>query len=317
MLKKICLFFIIFFFGCDAPCPPPHKIALVVPLTGPLSYWGRMCEKGARLRLRDEKIILKSFDNKGESKITKQIFDKIIMEDFLVAIGPLSCKCLNAILPKIKEGHLPTISLGCFKGMKKDCWAINLLTEKQEASAIMSYLREEKIKRWALIYEDGLWERDLINFIIKGKMDKPIIIYKISEKDLPQCIDILKSTSPDVIVFIGLPKIAALLSIGIKRGGINAKFIGAYVLLDNEFLEMVNIRNLLICTPNLKNEEKFRGDFIRHYYDNPHWAAACGYAAMDLCIEAIKNRASRKAIYKFLKRQHLTKMECKLRPAGF
>jgi len=120
-----------------------------------------------------------------------------------------------------------------------------------------------------------------------------------------------------VIVFIGLPKMAALLSIGIKRGGINAKFIGTYVLLDNEFLEMVNIKNLLICTPNLKNEEKFRGDFIRHYYDNPHWAAACGYAAMDLCIEAIKNRASRKAIYKFLKRQHLTKMEFKLRPAGF
>lgn len=312
MSKMTYLLFIIFFLGCNATSPP-YKIALVAPLSGPLSYWGKMCEQGVKLRLKEKNIILKSFDNKGKPEITRQIFDKIIKEDFLVVIGPLSCNCLHAALPKIKKGHLTTISLGCFEDMRKgDSWVINLLTEEQEANAIISYLKKQKIKRWALIYEDEFGEKDLIDFIIQAKMVEPLMTYKVSEKNLAPCLNKLKSISPKAVIFIGLPKVAGLLSIGAEKEGINTTFIGTYALLDNEFLEIDTAKNFLICTPILKGKEGFKDTFAQHYYDTPHWIAACGYAAMDLCIEAMKNKINRKTIYKFLMKHHLSKMEFKL-----
>lgn len=308
MSKMAYLVFIIFLFGCNA-ASPPYKIALVAPLTGPLSYWGKMCEQGVKLRLKGNNIILKSFDNKGEPEITKQVFDNIIKEDFLVAIGPLSCNCLYAALPEIKKGHLPTISLGCFEDMRKGHgWTINLLTEEQEANAIISYLRKQNIKRWALVYEDRFGGKDLIDFIVQAKIDKPIMVYKISEKKLSPCLDKLKSIRPEAVVFLGLPKLAGLLSIGAEKEGINTTFIGTYMLLDNEFLEIETAKNFLICTPILKYKRGFKKAFAQHYYNTPHWIAACSYAAMDLCIEAMENRANRKAIYKFFTKHHLSKM---------
>ncbi len=277
----------IFFVSSCQQKPPLHpKIALVVPLSGVLASLGNACIKGAKLGLgQNKRFSLVISDNQANPEKTKEIFSQLAKDPEIVAvIGPLKCECFKAILPIIKENHLPTISLGCFHnfGRKTKGYALSLLTESEEIKAFAQFLNEKNLE-WALLYGHEPWEQFFSDQLLSLVKKPPFFQKKLLNADISSFIPILKKAQ--ILVLFFPLETARLIALQMQNAKFKGYILGRYYLFDDEFKLVIKTsmqKQVWIPVPHLSSKEQllFKRDFLKTYCHFPHWLSTCGYAAV-------------------------------------
>jgi ABC-type branched-subunit amino acid transport system substrate-binding protein len=298
-MKRALLFFLIFLclviLSCKVKTPKETKIALVVPLSGPLAPWGKACEQAVRLGLEKQNIPLHlvTFDNEADITKTKEIFGNLTKNKEVIAvIGPLRCNCLEAVLPFVKKANFFVISPGCFK----DFWfeskglVLPLLDIKEEAKEIGRFLNKNDFS-WAIFLEASTWSYALAKDLKETVKNKPIFIHSLKGQDISPVLPTLNKKSPQAIVVLATPITASLIIFQIKKQGFNPYFLGPHYLLDLELEKIIGgpDEKILIVTPTLpkKAQEEFYEAFLTRYHTSPAWIAVCAYAATKASLETL------------------------------
>lgn len=296
-MKKWFLFLLLFLISCQEKVSSNPHIALVVPLSGPLSKWGNACQKAVHLALEYSKIKLAIFDNEGNLDKTKKIFLSLAKnKDIIAVIGPLRCDCLEEVLPVIKKVNLPVLSPGCFEdfSLVTDGWAIPILSIEEEIKIIADYINKKNLS-WGIFLENNSWAKSISDCLIEAIKIPPVFKKKISPLNM---LDFKKLSQ--IIVIITDPETAGLIVFQIRNPDIT--FLGFHYLLDPIFLSTAGTtKNILITIPTLskKIQKKFEKAFLSRYYNLPHWVASCAYVAADGILRSKK--LTRKGIKKCLK----------------
>jgi len=305
--------------GCKEKIPSENKLALVVPLSGPLAPWGEACKQAVTLGLKEKNRALQLvvFDNQGALTKTKQIFEGLINDkQILAVIGPLKCSCLESILSLIKKNHIPIISPGCFQEFpQSDGWMVPILKTEDQAKEMALFLNKNYFS-WAIFWENTPWSEALSQYLRETVHIKPEFSYSLNSYDISSILPTLKRKKPKAIVCITTPVTGAFIISQIKDTGLDPYFLSPFYFLDPEFKKIAQgtSKKILILTPTLlpKLQEDFNRQFLTHYYVTPNWIATSAYAA----IKAITTSPdlNRKGVKKHLRKTKF--LQFKLKPLG-
>jgi branched-chain amino acid transport system substrate-binding protein len=290
-------------------------IALVAPLSGPLSEFGWSMLRAGRMRLDEDEdrglrnaiaVKLLALDDKGNAaealQLTRTVGDN---QSVVAVIGHLTTTCTLAALPVYNASqliHISPIATGeDLEHITAPFTFRTILSEGSQAMSLADYIhRKTDVKKVAVLYENtpfGNLLRD--SFIRKGE-DKGLSAETIgvagnSFADVSEATKRVLAMKAGAVFLAARPELAAAIVRELPQGIDRPLVFGTYRLVSEEFLQLsgTSSQGILAAHPCAWSSDFKRGMAVKRRYETEFkhtmdWVAVQTYDAFDLLLWAIE-----------------------------
>lgn len=307
---------------CTSCTAPAHEkevdtahIALVAPLSGPLSEFGWSMLRAGRMRLDEctdrrlrNGIALKllTLDDKGNAdealQLTRQVTDS---QSMVAVIGHLTTTCTLAALPVYNSSqliHISPIATGeDLEHITSPFTFRTILSEGRQALSLADYIhRKTNVDKVAVPYENsplGNLLRD--SFIRKGEESglsiETIAVTGTSLAEVSEATKRVLAIKAGAIFLAVRPELGAIVVRKLPQGTDRPLVFGTYRLVSEEFLNLSgkNSRGILAAHPCAWKADFKPGIAVTRRYEKEFkhamdWVAVQTYDAVDLLLWAIE-----------------------------
>lgn len=151
--------------------PRPHRIALMVPMSGSAGIWGPSCISSAQLAVAEinrergirgrevELVYLDSDDSVVDAAVDALL--ELVDEDAVDAIVGMHVSSVRQRLNAALRGRIPYVYTPLYEGGESTpgCFTIGETPREQLAPAIRHLVDMLGVRRWALVGNDYVWPR--------------------------------------------------------------------------------------------------------------------------------------------------------------
>jgi len=294
-------------------------IALVAPLSGPLSEFGWSMLRAGRMRLDEEKeqrqqdgiaVKLLALDDKGDTVEALQLTRTVTGYQSVVAvIGHLTTTCTLAALPVYNSSqliHISPIAAGeDLEHITAPFTFRTILSEGSQAMSLADYIhRKTDVKKVAVIHGNtplGNLLKD--SFIRKGE-DRGLSteIIGVTGNSLAEVSEATKrvvTMKPGAVFLAVRAEPAAAIVRELPQGIDRPLIFGTYRLVSEEFLHLsgTSSQGVLAAHPCVWSSDFKRGMAVKSRYEREFkhamdWVAIQTYDAVDLLLWAIKREGA-------------------------
>jgi branched-chain amino acid transport system substrate-binding protein len=290
-------------------------IALVAPLSGPLSDFGWSMLRAGRMRLDENKdgglsngieVKLLALDDKGNAAEALQLTRTVTDSQSMVAvIGHLTTTCTLAALPVYNASqlvHISPIATGeDLEHITAPFTFRTILSEGSQAMSLADYIhRNTDVKKAAVLHEItplGNLLRD--SFIQKGEerglSTETIGITGNSLAAVSEATKRAVTMKAGAIFLAARPELAAAIVRELPQGIDRPLVFGTYRLVSEEFLQLsgTSNRGILAAHPcawssDFKRAMAVKRRYERQFKHTMDWVALQTYDAVDLLLWAIE-----------------------------
>ena len=292
----------------------PIYIALVAPLSGPLSEFGWSMLRGGRMRIEEGKdktpgngrvVKLIALDDRGNARQAIRLATNMSShQSIVVVIGHLTTVCTLSAIPVYDSAQRILISPGAtgddLERIKSPYVFRTILSESQQARSLADFMyRTIDKKEVALICEDSPLGNRLRNSFISrskeiGLCAKDILVGSDPFPNLSEAIDKIITLQAGAIFLAGGPRLAALIVRKWPEKIDRPLIFGTYRLISEEFSEVAGRHNrgILAAHPCVWRSDFEKGRDIKERYEKKFkygmdWLAMQAYDALDLVLWAI------------------------------
>jgi len=290
-------------------------VALVAPLSGPLSEFGWSMLRAGRMRLDEEKnrrlsngiaVKLLALDDKGNAAEALQLTQTVTENQSVVAvIGHMTTTCTLAALPVYNSSqlvHISPIATGeDLEHIRAPFTFRIILSEGSQAVSLADYIhRKTEVKKVVVLHENtplGNIMRD--SFIRKGRdgglSAETIHVNGNTLAHVSEATKKALTMKPGAVFLAASPELAAAIVRELPQGIDRPLVFGTYRLVSEEFLELsgTSSQGILAAHPCAWNSDFKRGMAVKRRYEREfkhtmHWVAVQTYDAVDLLLWAIE-----------------------------
>ena len=292
----------------------PIYIAVVAPLSGPLSEFGWSMLRGARMRIEEGKdktlrngrpVKLIALDDRGKAQQAITLATNMSSHQSIVAVlGHLTTACTLSAIPVYDSAQLilisPVATGDDLESIESPYVFRTILSESQQAMSLADFMcRTVDGKEVALICEDSpLGNRLRDSFISRSKeiglCAKDILVGTDPFPNLTEAINKIVTSRAAAIFSAGGPRLAALIVRKWPEKIDRPLLFGTYRLISEEFSEVAGRHNrrILAAHPCAWRSDFEKGRDTRDRYEKKFkysmdWLAIQAYDAIDLLLWAI------------------------------
>ena len=292
----------------------PIYIAVVAPLSGPLSEFGWSMLRGARMRIEKGKdktlrngrpVKLIALDDRGKARQAIRLATNMSSHQSIVAVlGHLTTACTLSAIPVYDSAQLilisPVATGDDLESIESPYVFRTILSESQQAMSLADFMcRTVDGKEVALICEDSpLGNRLRDSFISRSKeiglCAKDILVGTDPFPNLTEAINKIVTSRVGAVFSAGGPRLAALMVRKWPEKIDRPLIFGTYRLISEEFSEVAGRHNrrILAAHPCAWRTDFEKGRDTRDRYEKKFkygmdWLAIQAYDAIDLLLWAI------------------------------
>jgi len=291
------------------------NIALVAPLSGPLSEFGWSMLRAGRMRLDEDKnrrpcngitVKLLALDDKGNAAEALQSTRSVTNNKSTVAvIGHLTTTCTLAAFPVYNSSqliHISPIATGeDLEHIESPFTFRTILSEGRQAMSLADYIhRKTDVNKVAVVHENtpfGNLLRD--SFIRRGEeiglSADTIGLTGNSLALISEATKRVLTMKTGAVFLAARPELAAVIVRKLPQGIDRPLVFGTYRLVSEEFLERsgTSSRGILAAHPCAWSADFKRGMAVKRRYEKEFkhtmdWVAVQTYDALDLLLWAIE-----------------------------
>ncbi len=169
---------------------PRYYLAVLVPQSGQLSFFGDRVLKGIQLAVHtyniqapDERVELLVKDTEGSPEKAVAALAELSSKDIVAAIGPLLTKEAEALVPSLEKLKVPVITpaaSGEGLGTISPWLFRNALTNSIQAIAAARFALGLNLKKFVIVHPDDAYGRDLARLFAKELAQKAEILADIA-----------------------------------------------------------------------------------------------------------------------------------------
>jgi len=290
-------------------------IALVAPLSGPLSEFGWSMLRAGRMRLDKDKnrdlrngiaVKLLALDDKGNAAEALQLTRTVTGNQSMVAvIGHLTTTCTLAALPVYNSSqliHISPIATGeDLEHVAAPFTFRTILSEGSQAMSLADYIhRKTDVKKVAVLHESTPFGNLLRDSFIRRGEDKGLSAETIgvTSNSLAAVSEATKrvlTMKTGALFLAARPELAAAVVRELPQGIDRPLVFGTYRLVSDEFLQLsgTSSRGILAAHPCAWSSDFKRGMEAKRRYEREFkhtmdWVAVQTYDAVDLLLWAIE-----------------------------
>ena len=290
-------------------------IALVAPLSGPLSEFGWSMLRAGRMRLDEDKnrrprngiaVKLLTLDDKGNAAEALQLTRNVTNNQSMVAvIGHLTTTCTLAALPVYNSCqliHISPIATGEDLAHITSRFTFRtILSEGRQAMSLAEYIhRKTDVNRVAVVYENSPLGNLLRDSFMRKREDRGLSVEAIaltgnSLADVSEATKRVLTMKAGAVFLAARPELAAVIVRKLPQGIDRPLIFGTYRLVSEEFLELsgTSSRGILAAHPCAWSSDFKRGMVVKGRYEKEFkhamdWVAVQTYDAVDLLLWAIE-----------------------------
>lgn len=286
-----------------APPPPPitsglpedqarHRIALLVPLSGPDSAVGQSIANAANLALIDtggKKVRMTTYDTGGGAVAAAQ---RAVADGNKLFLGPLLSADARAIAPVAARAGIPIVSFSNDSSIAGNGVYVLGFVPDQSIRRVVEYAHSRGITKFAGLMPSGLYGRNASTVFIKSveAAGGKVVAMKNYDRD-PKSVNVAARTlglnQPyEAILIADGGRIAAVATPAIRKGpSPDARVLGT---------ELWNADNLVARSPSLQGAwyaavsdslyRQLAGKYRVRYGKEPFRLASMGYDAVLLTV---------------------------------
>ncbi|MET0259072.1 MAG: branched-chain amino acid ABC transporter substrate-binding protein [Methylobacterium sp.] len=234
--------------------PPPLRIGLAAPLTGPDAGFGQGLQAGAEQAVADinraggvngQRLQLVVQDDAGDPKQGVAVAKKFAADGVTLVVGHLNSGVGAAALPIYEEAGIVAVMPGATWASltARGAWNIFRLggNDAQQGQTAGAWLAERFAgKPVAVIHDRSSYGRGLadeVARVLKTHGGREALFEGIArgDKEFSGLVARMKATKVDAVYFGGLSAEGALLVRAMREAGFTGTFLGGDGLLDKDF----------------------------------------------------------------------------------
>jgi ABC-type branched-subunit amino acid transport system substrate-binding protein len=278
------------------------KIAVNVPLTGPISAWSGQFPNGFNMGIEDackkynvdpKNIIIDYQDNQGNSKNSVMAFQKqkINLYDLLISVSTIPVNAYGTEADKIDKPHF-IASFDPFITQNNDNRFRVMANSKIEAPLFIEYAIKKQAKKVFILqlnlsYAEEEFGRIIIPELSAKGISSKRELYDISERDFKNLAAKIKAYKPDLIFICGYsfhvqPIIKDLRSANLVKKG-NVLSVMDFVDLTYSDAPYEELKDIAFVCPNFDIPNKissmidWRGRYFTKFNIKPTYVPAYAY----------------------------------------
>ena len=237
------------------------RIGALFSVTGPASFLGEpekntlemlVKEINSKGGIKGTKLELVVYDTQGDSTKAKQLVNKLIKNDHVVAIvGPSTTGDTMAIIDDVEKAGIPLIS--CAAGIKitepVKKWVFKTpANDHVAAEKIFNYLTTKKQKNIALLTVSdafGSSGREQLKTMAKQKGFTVVAdeVYGPKDTDMTPQLTKIKGAKPDAIICWGTNPGPAVVTRNVKQLGIKIPLYQSHGVASKKYIELAGADN--------------------------------------------------------------------------
>jgi branched-chain amino acid transport system substrate-binding protein len=237
------------------------RIGALFSVTGPASFLGEpekntlemlVKEINSKGGIKGTKLELVVYDTQGDSTKAKQLVNKLIKNDHVVAIvGPSTTGDTMAIIDDVEKAGIPLIS--CAAGIKitepVKKWVFKTpANDHVAAEKIFNYLTSKKQKNIALLTVSdafGSSGREQLKTMAKQKGFTVVAdeVYGPKDTDMTPQLTKIKGAKPDAIICWGTNPGPAVVTRNVKQLGIKIPLYQSHGVASKKYIELAGVDN--------------------------------------------------------------------------
>lgn len=237
------------------------RIGALFSVTGPASFLGEPEKNTLEMLVKDinekggikgTKIELIIYDTQGDSTKAKQLVNKLIKNDKVVAIiGPSTTGDTMAIIEDVEKAGIPLIS--CAAGIKitepVKKWVFKTpANDHLAAEKIFNYMTSKKQKTVALLTVSdafGSSGREQLKTLAKQKGLTVVAdeVYGPKDTDMTPQLTKIKGTKPDAIICWGTNPGPAVVTRNVKQLGIKIPLYQSHGVASKKYIALAGAEN--------------------------------------------------------------------------
>jgi branched-chain amino acid transport system substrate-binding protein len=303
----------------------PIRIGALFSVTGPASFLGEPEKKTLEMQVKDlnakggikgNKIELMVYDTGGDVTKAKQLANKLIKDDKVVAIiGPSTTGESMAIIDDVEKAGIPLIS--CAAGIKitdpVKKWVFKTpANDHIAAEKILNYMTTKKQKSFALLTVNdsfGQSGREQLKALAKQKGFNVVAdeVFGPKDTDMTAQLTKIKGSKPDAIICWGTNPGPAVVTKNVKQLGIKIPLYMSHGVASKKYIELAGADaaegvilpagklaiydKLKAADPQVKVLREYDQSYKKHYGMEASTFGGYAHDAFLLIIEALKKGA--------------------------
>lgn len=299
------------------------NVAGIFELTGNAAQYGQAGLKGAKLAIKQQnenggvlggkKINIIEADNKSEPTESTTQATKLIGQDVVAVLGPMTTKTILAIIPIVSDNEVPLITpsgtgeaLTINEDGSLNEWVFRacFMDLFQGEVGAQFALKDLKAKNVALLidnsgdYAKGLGEAFTKVFTAGGGKIVGTENYVAGDTDFKAVLNRIKGMNPDAIYVPGYYNEVGAIIKQAREAGITVPIFGGDGFNGNETTKIAGAQNMteVYYSDHVATDDPGLQEFIKQYEaeygEKPTGFAALGYDTAKMLIAAIENAGS-------------------------
>lgn len=291
----------------EAPPPPPppppvstnlprdearHRVAVLVPMSGPNAGVGTSIANAANLALLDtggERIRITVYDT---AKGAAAAADEAIADGNGLFLGPLLAEDVRAVAPIAARAGVPVVSFSNDISVAGGNVYVMGFSPAQSVARVVSYARGRGVQRFAALIPDGIYGRRASQAMIDavertgGRMIA-MQSYDRSPASLRAAVTRLDAQGAyDAVLIADAGRIAAVAAPLVRAGGSSkARLLGTELWATEGSLGQTNaLRGAWFATASEGMFNQLRTRYRARYGANPYRLASLGYDSVLLSV---------------------------------
>ncbi len=298
------------------------NVAGIFELTGNAAQYGQAGLNGAKLAIKQQnenggvlggkKINLIEADNKSEPTESTTQATKLVGQDVVAVLGPMTTKTILAIVPIVTSGEVPLITpSGTGETLTVDNGKLNewifracFMDLFQGEVGAQFALNDLRVKNVALLidnsgdYAKGLGDAFTKVFTAGGGNIVGTENYVAGDTDFKAVLNRIKNMNPDAIYVPGYYNEVGAIIKQAREAGITVPIFGGDGFNGNETTKIAGKNNMteVYYSDHVATDDPALQEFIKQYEAEygakPTGFAALGYDTAKMFIAAIENAGS-------------------------
>jgi len=290
----------------------PINVALNIPLSGPLAYYGQSIQEGIAIASDEENKKLVNFDfqdNEGKAKVAVSIANSQLLKAPNIYVSGVKPQ-LMAIKEIIAKRDIPHFQFVFDVNIRPNGEANNFRTWvnfKEEPEVFIHFAKEIKPKKIAIVYvslphtNEEYQQLIIPGLKLKGVEDVYVQPYQMDLTDFGAIALNVRAYKPDLLIISGFAENLAVMTRRLYEQGLikDKNVIATYDLIDAlnlvrpEWVEGVRVSAPLFLTrkdEDLKIKNWFN-TFKERYNKEPNYTDAYAYDMAKIFFEAARRKA--------------------------
>ena len=314
IMKKLISMFLpmLLLIGCSNPKDNIIELGGTLPLTGEVASYGISAKNGLQLKIDEtnasggingKKIEVEFQDDKNSIKDAVNIFnDFATIKDYPLVFGSAGSSVSLSLVPIAKREKVilfsPVSSASKLSTEGGKFFFRTVPSDNLQAEMLSSWLKQEGIKKLAIVYTNNSWGKpltDAITDILSQDGSEVVFTEGVQENttDFRTIIIKLKKTKFDAILSPTYPKEGGMFVKQLKEAGVATRLFGGDNWGAPEFISIAgNAANGVRFTFPSDSKSPLWSEFVTNfkakYGQEPDIIAAYGYDAASAVVEALK-----------------------------